>query len=190
MRPSSGYTKSEWIAAHGHRLRHRRCVHRPAVRRQPARRGAGWPWPDGRADASDCIEFNLSETTFVLPPQDAAHTAHVRIFTPRAEMPFAGHPNVGTAYVLAGGMSPAPRGRSWVIRWCLRRRPGWSTSFCFETMGRDRSAARRPAAACRRCRHRAAGIVAACCGLAAGDITTRVHRPSIAGCGTPFVIAV
>ena len=46
-------------------------------------------------------EFNLAETTFVLPPQDAAHTAQVRIFTPRAEMPFAGHPNVGTAFVLA-----------------------------------------------------------------------------------------
>lgn len=46
-------------------------------------------------------EFNLAETTFVLPPQDPAHTAQVRIFTPKAEMPFAGHPNVGTAFVLA-----------------------------------------------------------------------------------------
>jgi trans-2,3-dihydro-3-hydroxyanthranilate isomerase len=46
-------------------------------------------------------EFNLAETTFVLPPKQAAHTAQVRIFTPRAEMPFAGHPNVGTAFVLA-----------------------------------------------------------------------------------------
>src|SRR5450432_4072384 len=46
-------------------------------------------------------EFNLAETTFVLPPKDAAHTAEVRIFTPRSEMPFAGHPNVGTAFVLA-----------------------------------------------------------------------------------------
>src|SRR5450432_4751094 len=46
-------------------------------------------------------EFNLAETTFVLPPQDSAHTAGVRIFTPRAEMPFAGHPNIGTAFVLA-----------------------------------------------------------------------------------------
>ena len=46
-------------------------------------------------------EFNLAETTFVLPPRDAAHTAEVRIFTPRSEMPFAGHPNVGTAFVLA-----------------------------------------------------------------------------------------
>jgi trans-2,3-dihydro-3-hydroxyanthranilate isomerase len=46
-------------------------------------------------------EFNLAETTFVLPPADPAHTAHVRIFTPKSEMPFAGHPNVGTAFVLA-----------------------------------------------------------------------------------------
>ena len=46
-------------------------------------------------------EFNLAETTFVLPPKDPAHTAEVRIFTPRCEMPFAGHPNVGTAFALA-----------------------------------------------------------------------------------------
>src|SRR3954462_13491813 len=46
-------------------------------------------------------EFNLAETSFVLPPKDRAHTAQVRIFTPKAELPFAGHPNVGTAFVLA-----------------------------------------------------------------------------------------
>src|SRR3981081_2677136 len=46
-------------------------------------------------------EFNLAETTFVLPPLDSAHTAEARIFTPRHEMPFAGHPNIGTAFVLA-----------------------------------------------------------------------------------------
>jgi trans-2,3-dihydro-3-hydroxyanthranilate isomerase len=45
-------------------------------------------------------EFNYSETTFVFPPDDPAHTARVRIFTPTTEIPFAGHPNVGTAYVL------------------------------------------------------------------------------------------
>src|ERR1700691_5914741 len=45
-------------------------------------------------------EFNLAETTFVLPPKDPANTAEVRIFTPRYEMPFAGHPNVGTAFVI------------------------------------------------------------------------------------------
>ena len=46
-------------------------------------------------------EFNYSETTFILPPSDSAHTAHVRIFTPAREVPFAGHPNIGTAFVLA-----------------------------------------------------------------------------------------
>jgi len=46
-------------------------------------------------------EFNYSETTFVLPPTDPANTARVRIFTTEAELPFAGHPNVGTAFVLA-----------------------------------------------------------------------------------------
>jgi trans-2,3-dihydro-3-hydroxyanthranilate isomerase len=46
-------------------------------------------------------EFNLSETVFVLKPQQAAHTARVRIFTPAAEVPFAGHPTVGTGTLLA-----------------------------------------------------------------------------------------
>ena len=46
-------------------------------------------------------EFNLSETTFVLPPADARHTRRVRIFTPGGELPFAGHPTIGTAFVLA-----------------------------------------------------------------------------------------
>lgn len=46
-------------------------------------------------------EFGYSETTFVLPPDDAQHTARVRIFTPGGELPFAGHPTVGTAFVLA-----------------------------------------------------------------------------------------
>ncbi|MGH7720801.1 MAG: PhzF family phenazine biosynthesis protein [Gemmatimonadaceae bacterium] len=47
------------------------------------------------------MEFNLSETTFVYPPSDARHTRRVRIFTPVDELPFAGHPTVGTAYALA-----------------------------------------------------------------------------------------
>jgi trans-2,3-dihydro-3-hydroxyanthranilate isomerase len=46
-------------------------------------------------------EFNLSETVFVLPPDDPGHTRRLRIFTPGRELPFAGHPTVGTAFVLA-----------------------------------------------------------------------------------------
>lgn len=45
-------------------------------------------------------EFNFSETTFVFPPREG-HTRRVRIFTPATEVPFAGHPNIGTAFVLA-----------------------------------------------------------------------------------------
>jgi trans-2,3-dihydro-3-hydroxyanthranilate isomerase len=45
-------------------------------------------------------EFNYSETTFVLPPE-SGHTRRVRIFTPHEELPFAGHPNIGTAFTLA-----------------------------------------------------------------------------------------
>jgi trans-2,3-dihydro-3-hydroxyanthranilate isomerase len=46
-------------------------------------------------------EFNLSETTFVLPPQDEQNTYHVRIFTPAVELPMAGHPTIGTTFILA-----------------------------------------------------------------------------------------
>ncbi len=45
-------------------------------------------------------EMNYSETTFVLPPEDPAHDARVRIFTPGQELPMAGHPTVGTGFVL------------------------------------------------------------------------------------------
>lgn len=58
-------------------------------------------------------EFNYSETTFVLPPREPGHTAQVRIFTSRTEVPFAGHPNIGTAVALAGELeaqgSPPPQ---------------------------------------------------------------------------------
>jgi trans-2,3-dihydro-3-hydroxyanthranilate isomerase len=63
-------------------------------------------FPDAADIAPDLMpaiarEFNFSETTFVLPPDDPNHTARVRIFTPGGELPFAGHPTVGTAHVLA-----------------------------------------------------------------------------------------
>ena len=63
-------------------------------------------FPDARGISDERMqdiarEFNFSETTFVLPPEDRRHTRRVRIFTPGAEIPFAGHPTVGTAHVLA-----------------------------------------------------------------------------------------
>ncbi|HLZ29105.1 MAG TPA: PhzF family phenazine biosynthesis protein [Chloroflexota bacterium] len=67
--------------------------------------------PDGLTDAemqSIAVEMNLAETTFVFPPTRPDCVARVRIFTPGRELPFAGHPTVGTAWVLAGaGRLPA-----------------------------------------------------------------------------------
>ncbi len=54
-------------------------------------------------------EFNHSETVFVLPPDDPAHRARLRIFTPAAELPFAGHPTVGTAVLLGRIDGGGPR---------------------------------------------------------------------------------
>src|SRR2546425_38737 len=63
-------------------------------------------FPDGRGLATGRMqqtarEFNFSETVFVLPPDSPAHTRRLRIFTPQEEIPFAGHPTIGTAFVLA-----------------------------------------------------------------------------------------
>lgn len=75
-------------------------------------------------------QFNLSETTFILPPTQEA-TARVRIFTPDFEMPFAGHPTLGTAHVVralknakdsltlemkAGVVSVTAAGDTWTLR--------------------------------------------------------------------------
>ena len=54
-------------------------------------------------------EFNFSETSFVRAPKHENNTAHVRIFTPNSEMDFAGHPNVGTSYVLANIANGSPQ---------------------------------------------------------------------------------
>lgn len=56
---------------------------------------------DGPAMQAIAREFNVSETVFVLPPRDPRHRARLRIFTPALELPFAGHPTVGTAIALA-----------------------------------------------------------------------------------------
>lgn len=63
-------------------------------------------FPDARGISPERMqqvarELNLSETVFVLPPKDPGHTRKLRIFTPGVELPFAGHPTVGTALILA-----------------------------------------------------------------------------------------
>jgi trans-2,3-dihydro-3-hydroxyanthranilate isomerase len=70
---------------------------------------------DGRDLSSDLMqriarEMNFSETTFIMPAENPAHAAKVRIFTPAGELPFAGHPTVGTAWVLLNeGLVPEGR---------------------------------------------------------------------------------
>ena len=74
-------------------------------------------FPDARALSDGVMqtlarEFNFAETTFVLPSSVAGCTHRVRIFTPKMELPFAGHPTVGTAVVLAhAGQVPLHAGR-------------------------------------------------------------------------------
>lgn len=65
---------------------------------------------DGGRMQTIAREFNLSETVFVLKPQNKLHTARMRIFTPTSELPFAGHPTVGTATLLAELKSSSPAG--------------------------------------------------------------------------------
>src|ERR1700760_2116180 len=56
---------------------------------------------DAEAMQAIAREFNLAETVFVSPPAEPQSAAAVRIFTPRRELPFAGHPTVGTAVLMA-----------------------------------------------------------------------------------------
>jgi len=64
---------------------------------------------DGEQMQSIARWTNLSETTFVLPAEDAAADYRLRIFTPRAELPFAGHPTLGSARALLDAGLAAPR---------------------------------------------------------------------------------
>ena len=61
---------------------------------------------DDAAMQAIAAEFNLSETVFVLAPRDPVNTAKARIFTPARELPFAGHPTVGTAALIAHIRAP------------------------------------------------------------------------------------
>jgi trans-2,3-dihydro-3-hydroxyanthranilate isomerase len=128
-------------------------------------------------------EFNLAETTFVLPPKDTHNTAHVRIFTPRAEMPFAGHPNVGTAFVLAREGNVFGRSIS-------------GSSLVFEeiaglvTMELRKDGARLSAPQPLNIADQVApGVVAEACSISVSDIDLRNHAPCVASCGAPFVLA-
>jgi trans-2,3-dihydro-3-hydroxyanthranilate isomerase len=133
-------------------------------------------------------EFNLAETTFVLPPDDPANTARVRIFTPRAEMPFAGHPNVGTAFVLASQDTVCSksfdRGSmvfeeiAGLVRMTIDSKDGLVTGAALAAPQQFRII-----------RYFDAAMIAGACSLDPADIQARRHPPCLASCGAPFVIA-
>ena len=128
-------------------------------------------------------EFNLSETTFVLPAKEAGHTAEVRIFTPKYEMPFAGHPNVGTAYALA--VEGRAAGDTLIFEEQAGLVPLDLLKEGTQVVG-ARLSAPQPFA---RGADVGIDIVAKACGLSAADIETRRHLPCIGSCGTPFIFA-
>lgn len=90
---------------------------------------------DSAAMQAIAREFNLSETVFVAPPANPAHRAAVRIFTPGQELPFAGHPTVGTAVLLA--LRDAAEGRA-ADRLVLEEKVGLVP--CVVALGNARSA--------------------------------------------------
>lgn len=131
-------------------------------------------------------EFNFSETTFVLPPE-RGHDRRVRIFTPTQEVPFAGHPNIGTAFVLAvtGAFGPPE-----VARTVTFEEDAGLVAVAIEPHGEGRIT----------CELKApqrlslggtvpAEAVAASVGLTADDIVATAHEPLVASVGLPFVIA-
>ena len=123
-------------------------------------------------------EFNLSETTFVLPPSDKANTARVRIFNRKAEMPFAGHPNVGTGWVLARqGRAKDGMLRFEEIAGLVEIEAGADAV----TIAAPQPLSLGP--------EMPVELVASCVGLKPGDVITKAHRPVSASVGNSFVIA-
>jgi trans-2,3-dihydro-3-hydroxyanthranilate isomerase len=140
-------------------------------------------FPDARGLTTEqmqalAMEFNLSETTFVLPPENPQHHANVRIFTPRAELPFAGHPNVGTGYVLAKRDANPPEHYVFEELAGLVRvhvLPNGARISAPRALSIDIGIP--------------SDVIAACAGLKQEEIASNAHEPLVASVGTPFVIA-
>jgi trans-2,3-dihydro-3-hydroxyanthranilate isomerase len=138
---------------------------------------AVFPDARGMTDAemqSLAAEFNLSETTFVLPPADKANTARVRIFNRKSEMPFAGHPNVGTAWVL--------RDRGSKLR--FEEIAGLVEVEIAD--GKPTIAAPQPL---QLGAEMPAELLAGCVGIASSDVVMKNHKPVLATVGNSFVVA-
>jgi trans-2,3-dihydro-3-hydroxyanthranilate isomerase len=129
-------------------------------------------------------EFNFSETTFVFPPE-RGHTRKVRIFTPSIEVPFAGHPNVGTAFVLAhagelgeldGSISVTFEERAGLVPVDIEIVDGVPRSC--ELLAPERFSFGE---------HAPLEAVAVALSLSVDDIVSRTHPPQVASVGFPFL---
>lgn len=129
-------------------------------------------------------EFNLSETAFVLPPDDPSHTARLRIFHRTAELAFAGHPNVGTGYVLAAagrdkGDVLYLEGKAGLVEVRIERAGD----------GKPRSATITAPQPLSLGEEVPVEMIAECAGLQPADIIAAHHPPIWASMGNPYVIA-
>ena len=131
-------------------------------------------------------EFNFSESTFVLPAE-AGHTRRVRIFTPTTEIPFAGHPNVGTAFALAaagefgridGTITVTFEEKAGLVPVSIHRREG--DRFWCELSAPARLSLGTTVSA---------QALATAVSLTADDVVTRTHLPQVASVGLPFLVA-
>lgn len=127
-------------------------------------------------------EFNYSETTFVLPPRDPAHDAEVRIFTPVRELPFAGHPNVGTAFVLAT-LAKAPKPRL-----LFEEKAGLVPVEIVREQGRIVSAELTAPQPLSRPSQLSAADAASCISLGTEVVEVNRHAPQVVSVGTPFLV--
>jgi trans-2,3-dihydro-3-hydroxyanthranilate isomerase len=130
-------------------------------------------------------EFNLSETVFVVAPRDPVHTARLRIFTPALELPFAGHPTVGAACLIAQLRAPDMLGRQ-PLRLVLEEQAGPIVCEVVRWQGSLRASfvAPKQPELCGALADRAA--IAAALGLSEAKIGFDAHEPVLASAGLPF----
>jgi len=131
-------------------------------------------------------EFNYSETTFVFPPE-TGHTRKVRIFTPSQEVPFAGHPNIGTAFVLArsgalgqieSSLSVTFEEKAGLVPITIKEDRGEITSCELQAPQPVSFGKKIPSA-----------LIASALSLDADDLVTTTHEPRVVSVGLPFVMA-
>jgi trans-2,3-dihydro-3-hydroxyanthranilate isomerase len=131
-------------------------------------------------------EFNLSECVFVLEPRDPTHTARLRIFTPSAELPFAGHPTVGAACLIAELRAPEMLGRQ-PLQLVLEEELGAIACEVTRAPGAAPRAAFSAPLTPRLCGPTGeAATIAAALGLDASDIGFDGHAPVLATAGLAF----